>query len=167
MNKLLPFLFPLLALIIVLVLLFRWWQIRNQGAISPEAQNVEVEELPLGSVSPTTSPTAVRDLPSITLEPATHSGELANGVVRYEVSNGKVSFTVQTNLPAPQAGKYQVWINKDQTLSKVAVLSETKGGYSASSSVEVSRLPLEVIVSREVTDDQQLETVLLRGRLQQ
>jgi hypothetical protein len=45
------------------------------------------------------------------------------------------------------------------------MLTSGKAGYMGSGSLDASTLPLEVIVSRELTDDGLLEEVLLRGMI--
>jgi hypothetical protein len=108
--------------------------------------------------------TGAGDYDSVDLvgEDPTHLGE-----VRWEVRDDQLLFSVTTTLPAPAAGHYQVWLRQAEgnAQRRAFMLTSGKAGYMGSGSLDASTLPLEVIVSRELTDDGLLEEVLLRGMI--
>lgn len=165
MKKLIPFIFPTIALAIVVFLGYRWYQsqTRMSGSISEVGEGIEIEDLSTEQMKKLQG-SAAKDLPSVTL---TGSGE-SSGVVRYEVQGERVFFTVTADLPALAKGQYQVWLRKlsGETRSKAFVLEMGKAGYMGSASVAADMLPFEVIVSTEVVDDMTVEAVVMTGTLQ-
>jgi hypothetical protein len=164
MKRIYPYIFPAVALLFVLFLLFRWYNLRTQreGMTSLLNEGVTIEDLAdddaMGLI------TGVGDYNSVDLvgEDTTHLGE-----VRYEVRDDELLFSVTTTLPAPTAGQYQVWLRQTEgnAQRKAFMLIDGKAGYMGSGTIDASTLPLEVLVSREITDDGLLEEVLLRGTI--
>jgi hypothetical protein len=164
MRKYLPFLFPAIALLIVLFLGYRWYAAQTvspAGQISDNGEGVKIEDLSAEEVKKING---AKDLPTVDLKGA---GEVA-GQVRYEVRDGRVNFTVSADLPELTEGQYQVWLKKtdSEARTKVFVLENNKAGYMGSASVAADMLPFEVIVSKEMTDDNQLEVTVLSGVIQ-
>jgi hypothetical protein len=100
MQKLLPYVFPAIVLLIVIGLGYRWYALRTarDGKVSPFAQTVSVENL--------SQDDAARILKGVgDLKTAELSGlGAAAGQVRYEIKDGKVRFSVSADLPAPKTG---------------------------------------------------------------
>ncbi len=161
MKKLLPFMFPLIALLIVLFLAYRWYSMNtpeNQGKISDFGEGVTIENL-------TDSPTPIiKGSPD--MKSATLSGEgEVNGDVRYEVKDGKVRFSVTAELPNPSQGGYQVWLKKvEGTGSQKAFdLKLSKGGFMGSASFDSALLPVEVSVTKPGQSTSQPGEMVLKG----
>ncbi|MFH2118557.1 MAG: hypothetical protein ABII10_02385 [Candidatus Paceibacterota bacterium] len=165
MKRIYPYIFPAVALLFVFFLLFRWYNLRTQREAMTSLLNegVKIEQLTaedaLGLIS------GVGDYETVDLigEDPTHLGE-----IRYELRDNELLFSVFTTLPAPGTGSYQVWLRQTEgnAQRKAFRLTESKGGYMGSGALDASTLPLEVIVSHELTDDGLLEEVLLQGTIE-
>jgi hypothetical protein len=165
MKKYIPFIFPAIALIIVLFLGYRWYSaqtVKPEGKIDM-SEGMKIDELSAEEMKKLQG-SGSKDLPSVELQ---GEGE-SMGRVRYEIRGDKVSFSVTAELAALTEGKYQVWLKRtdSETPVKAFVLEEGKAGYIGSGSVDASLLPFEVIVSKEMNDDNQVETTVLRGTIQ-
>ncbi|MBW7955290.1 hypothetical protein H3C66_01000 [Patescibacteria group bacterium] len=167
MKKYIPFIFPALALAIVVFLGYRWYTsqtARPTGQISDFGEGVEIEELSSEQLDKL-KVTGAQDVPSVNL-----TGDAEGvGQVRYEIADGKVAFTISAALPAPKAGElYQVWLKDadSEDRQKAFVLEAGKGGYVGWGAVPEDTLPFEVIVTKETNNDDQLEEVQLRGTIQ-
>ena len=165
MNKLeqfLPFIFPSAAIILVVILAFRWYRLRNDqvGKISEFAQGVEIEDLTEAERSSTLS--GVKDVKAVELQ---GDVEETMGEIRYELSDDKVKFSVTATLPQEDGSQYQVWLKEvdGQAVRKAFTLEMLKGGYSGSAAISTETLPFEVVVSKEVVNDNLMEQILLRG----
>lgn len=161
----LPFIFPLAAIVLVLVLAVRWYRLRNDqvGQISEFAEGVEIENLTdTGRDNRGASAGQKVDLNKA------NEGDDILGEVRYDLEDGKVVFTVNADLPILDAGMYQVWVKDPNSDSarKAFALEMTKGGYTGSASISEETLPFEVVVTRETNDDDTMETVVLRGTIE-
>ncbi len=168
MNRLkqfLPFIFPSAAIVLVVILAFRWYRLRNDqiGKISEFAQGVEIEDLTEAERNSTLS--SVKDVETIELQ---SDDEAIMGEVRYEFSDDKVKFSVTTTLPQEDVAEYQVWLKEidGQAVRKAFALAMLKGGYSGSAAISTETLPFEVVVSKEMVDDNLMEQILLRGVLE-
>ncbi|NCN45379.1 MAG: hypothetical protein COU63_01495 [Candidatus Pacebacteria bacterium CG10_big_fil_rev_8_21_14_0_10_36_11] len=163
MKKFYPYIFPAAALLFVFFLLFRWYNLRTQreGMTSLLSDGVKIENLEPAEATGFLKGT--KDFKTENLEGA--GADL--GEVRYEVKDGKVSFTVSAVLPKLSTGKYQVWLKETDSEGKrkAMVLEYSKGGYVGSASISSSTLPFEIIVSKEMNDDAQLEEILLKGMI--
>ncbi len=183
MRRLLPFIFPLIAFLIVVFLLIRWFNLRapRAGQINLNDLKTQVEELLPDSRSDMNSPrpassdssglSSASDLPSISLEPladATGSAQAAQGTVRYMTEDSQVKLQVFADLAPLSTGWYQVWTQSSGSAQpqRVAQLSSQKGGYVASFNLPLASLPTEIVISEESKNDAQLERILLKGRLE-
>jgi len=184
MKKILPFIFPSVALLIVLFLLFRWYVMNTQrrGQINSNDLKTQVEELLPGSTFSTPTPgasgstrpsfkPAAPDLKTVTLEPIASSSavvESPQGSVRYSIQGQQLNFSVFADLPTLTTGQYQVWVqpSNEAQPAKAFVLSTEKGGYTGSSSLSVTQLPAEVIVSYEHTNTGKVGQTILKGQLE-
>lgn len=164
-KQFLPFLFPSAAIVLVAILAWRWYQLRQNsvGQISEFAQGVEIEDLT--DTNPQNNLTGIDDLETLPLE---SQSEDAMGEVRYELSDEKVKFSVNAGLPLDEEANYQVWLKEvgGPAIRKAFNLNFSKGGYMGSAAISAETLPFEVVVSKESVDDNLMEDVLLRGVLE-
>ncbi len=162
LKKYYPFIFPTIALLLVLFLAFRWYNLRTKRQQEQEEQQVQIENLTEEEMDQIVQGTD--DVETVELE----GGATASGQIRYDVKEDKVLFSVHANLEKLDQGQYQVWLQgADDQLSKAFVLEYSKGGYMGSASVSLEDLPLEVVVSREMqSEDDTLEEEVLRGEIQ-
>lgn len=169
MKKALPFVFPVAALLLVAFLAFRWYgqQTTPEGDIAEFGEGVEIEELSSTELDNVIK--GVGDFETIELEPASEEqATQALGGVRYEIADGRVRFSVSASLPELESGMYQVWLKATDSdaVRKAFVLEYSKGGYMGSAAISEETLPFEVLVTREETDDDTPEEVILRGVLE-
>lgn len=167
MKKYIPFVFPALALAIVIFLGYRWYSsqtVKSNGKITDFAEGVQIEDLSSDQLNKLKK-NGSKDIPSVELK-----GDAEGvGSVRYEIANGKVSFTVSADIAAPKKGEfYQVWLKEvgGESRKKAFQLEFGKGGYVGWGAVSEDTLPFEVVVSKETKDDDQIEAVQLSGTVQ-
>lgn len=156
LQKLLPYVFPAVVLLIVIILAYRWYNVRTQrdGKVSPFAETVSIENLSQDDAKRILR--GVGDLKTAKLEGTGENG----GEVRYEIKDGKVRFSVMAELATLKTGSYQVWVKEvgSEAKKQAFVLEAGKGGYIGSASVSEATLPFEVVVTTG-------ETVVLTGRV--
>lgn len=161
MKKIYPYIFPAVALLFVLFLLFRWYSLRTQRESMTSLLN---ESVVIQELSSADAMMVVGDFDTVTMEgeDPTHLGE-----IRYEVVDGELLFTVSASLPTLDSGNYQVWLRQENNVQRRAFMLEyAKGGFIGSASIDASTLPLEVLVSMESLDDDILEQILLTGMIE-
>lgn len=161
LEKLTPYIFPTIALLIVVFLTFRWYNMRTDrnGEVSPFAEGVEIENLTESELSSVLKGT--KDLKTVKMI----ANSDVTGEIRYEIKNGRVLFTVNAQLPEEDGVAYQVWLkslDKDD-YRRAFVLDYGKAGFYGSAALSEEVLPFEVVVSKELNNDEQLEEVLLTG----
>jgi len=164
MKKLYPYIFPAIALLLVLFLAFRWYNLRTarDGEISPFGEGVEIENL-----SETELEEVLKGAGDYTTVDLIGNGE-ATGEVRYEVKEDKVLFSVTAALAEATDSAYQVWLQPvdGNGYKKAFVLDYGKVGYFGSASVSSEALPFNVVISKEFnTVDSEVEEVLLEGMI--
>lgn len=168
MKKYLPFVFPVVAFLIVLFLASRWYGMRNQietGQMSPFAEGVEIENLSQNELTEVLR--GVGDYKTVDMM---SSDDESMGAIRYEIVDDKVKLSVMAGLPVLENETYQVWLREveGQAIRKAFLLDFSKGGHWGSAAISTEALPFEVVVSRETQPaDDQLETVLLQGVVSQ
>ncbi len=163
MQKYTPYVFPLVVLGVVFLLVFRWYTLRaerSEYALLGEGvtiENLSQEEM-VNSIK------GVGDYKSIDL--ASESPD-TNGVVRYELKDDKVRFSVMANLPAPTT-EYRVWLRSTDgtAMREVFTLVEGKGGYIGSAALPSELLPFEMIVSESSDAQTANEEYVLRGTIE-
>jgi hypothetical protein len=166
MKKYTPFVFPAIALLIVLFLGYRWYstQAKPIGQISDFGEGVKIEDLSADEATKLNG--GAKDLPTVELK----GTDEAAGRVRYEIKDGRVSFTVTADVAVLEEGQgfYQVWLKQvgGESKKKAFVLVDSKAGYIGSAAVPADSLPFEVVVSKETTDDEQMEVSILSGTIQ-
>ncbi len=159
MKKFIPYIFPIIALIIVIVLAFNWYSNRTQEEIPtpPVSAGAEIEEL---SVSELEALDALgRGLGNFQTLDLIGQGGL--GEVRYEKRDNQVFFTVVANLLAPDSGNYQLFIKPAGAADFIASEHFTfgKAGYLAGTVLDLTQLPVEIQVRLA-------DQVVLEGTLQ-
>lgn len=176
MKQFAPYIFPLVVVVIVFFLVFRWYS--NRSAMSPDVgegisiENLSEEELknaisgvgdyttvPLEEVEPET-PAMEEDQ-----EAAPFSG--LTGVVRYEIENDKVKLSVIAQAGDPSA-QYYAWLQPSGSASpqRAFMLVANKGGLVGSGALSVDQLPLDVMVTRGDSLGENMENVVLKGRVE-
>jgi len=170
MQKLTPYIFPLVVILIVFFLVYRWYglQTNRQGDISQLGEGIQIEDL--SSDQADSLLRGSNDLESTPLTPADASAQesvTGTGTIRYEIIDGKVNFSVLANLPESDAG-YTVWIRgaAADNLTQAGELELTKGGYQTTVSVREDQLPLEVLVSQSKDREAVMDSVILRGMIE-
>lgn len=161
MNKYLPFVFPAVAMLIIVFLAYRWFSLQTNRPLADIGEGIEIEDL-----TPDEAETVMRgtgeDVKEVELA-GEEDQPMAQGDVRYEIKDGRVRFSVIANLPQPQGGFYQAWVKAGEAVSKAFRLEMNKGGYAGTAALNQNSLPFEVIVTQEQQDDETMETVILRG----
>jgi len=165
MRKFLPFVFPLLALLIVVYLGMRWYRTetsRNTADKKPAqfADGAKIEDLSASTSSQLKTP--AKDEKTVDMS----GSDNAKGQIRYELKDGKVYFSVFADLPELKDGEgvYQVWlkqVNGDQK-RKAFTLENTKSGYTGGAAISMDTLPFDVVVTKQqsVSDDNMSSTLL-------
>lgn len=175
MRQIAPFIFPALALLIVVTLLFRWYSLRTtrEGRVAPGDSSTQVEELELQKQATAGAKLNLQpgapDMQTVDLQPqASGSAELAQatGMIRYRIENSEVSFGVFVDLPELKSGIYQVWVQGAGQPQKVFALEMGKAGYTGSMTINQGQLPIDVIISQEMTNDNKVEQIVLKGRIE-
>jgi hypothetical protein len=163
MKKYTPYIFPLVVLGIIFMLVFRWYTLRaERSEYALLGEGVEIENLSQDEM--VNSLRGVGDYDSVELESVDPSNE---GVVRYEIKDDKVRFSVMATLPEPTT-QYRVWLKSTDgtAMREVFVLVEGKGGYIGSAALPSELLPFEMIVSEALDAKMADEDYVLRGTLQ-
>lgn len=170
MKQLIPYVFPLIALAIVVVLILRWYYFNTNptGSIPNFGEQVQVKEL---SPEEETVMRGAKDYKSAPLNPTKQPNETTNfpgsGEVRYTNKEGRVSFTVFADLPTPEDGEYQVWLRDSSgtVVKPIFSLTMSKGGYMGSTSIASEVLPVEILVSLEKSGSDTPTVIILQGSI--
>lgn len=163
MKKYTPYIFPLVVLSVVFLLVFRWYSMRTQRMDENLfAEGVEIENLSEDEMAKSIS--GVGDYKSVDLSSTDVN---VSGVVRYELKDDRVRFSVMANLPESE-NEYRVWLKEvdGNNMREVFTLVSGKGGYIGSASLPSELLPFEIIVSQKSSADAAKETNVLRGTLE-
>lgn len=168
MKKYTPYIFPLIVVVIVFFLVYRWYSVRTDR--DPQqadlGEGIQIENLTPEQLQNMSQ--GSKDLETATMESGMPDAETAGiGTIRYEIVNGKVNFSVLANLP-DSATPYTVWVrSKDGSdLTQAFTLEMGKGGFMGTAAVSEERLPLEVIVSQAATKEAVMESVVLKGMIE-
>ncbi|MEX0895814.1 MAG: hypothetical protein WDZ94_02650 [Patescibacteria group bacterium] len=165
MQKISPYIFPLIITAIVFFLVYRWFESRGEVETLEYGEGIEIENLSESEAADILG--GVGDLASTPLEapedpePGQTPG---TGSIRYEISEDRVRFSVSAGLSAEDE-PYRVWIRTvDQAnLTEAFVLTEGKAGYMGTAAVSADLLPLEVIVSAATSEADVFDQVILKG----
>jgi len=156
LQSLLPYLFPLIAIILVVVMFARWYKGKTAEApVSLLDSQLEVESLPAQMQdSIIKGATDYKMLNMIGVDQAV-------GELRYQIKDDKLSFTVTANLPSSKE-EYAVWLSDMDGTAKKRVFN-SKAGYVGSAMVSDDILPVKVLVSK--ASDLMLEDILLQTEI--
>jgi len=163
MKKYTPYVFPLVVLGIIFMLVFRWYSLRaERNEYSMLGEGVEIENLSQDEM--VKSIRGAGDYESTDLEGMNPED---SGVVRYELKDDKIRFSVMANLPEPTAD-YHVWLKSTDgtAMREVFTLVEGKGGYIGSAALPSDLLPFEMIVSEYSDAKMADEDYVLRGTIE-
>ncbi len=159
LQSLLPYLFPLIAVILVVVMFARWYKGKTADApVSLLDSQLEVESLPAQMQdSIIKGATDYKMLNMVGVDQAV-------GELRYQIKDDKLSFTVTANLPNAKED-YAVWLSNMDGAAKKRVfnLKYSKAGYVGSAMVSDDILPVKVLVSK--ASDLMLEDILLQAEI--
>lgn len=162
MKKYTPYVFPLVVMSILFMLVFRWYTLRaERSEYALLGEGIEIENLSQEEL--VKSITGVGDYESVTLDSQDPD---YTGVVRYEIKDEKIRFSVMANLPETTQ-EYSVWLKAaDGTaMRQVFALVAGKGGFIGSAALPSQLLPLEVIVSTQDEPESADVEYLLRGTI--
>lgn len=149
MKALIPFILPLVVLIILGAAFWRWVQNNSQPAIDPNAASVEVMEVDEASVTELARGAA--DVPTLNMVAPANAPEDAvdaHARIRYQIDGNNASLLLLATVP-DQTQTYTAWFKpaNSDVLTRAFVLEEGKGGLMGSASVPVSSLPLTVYLT--------------------
>ncbi len=164
LKKYYPFIVPAIALLLVIFLAFRWYNLRTQRQELGNGTNIEIETLTEEEEREIVQGT--EDVSTVPLESEVE--EPVRGQVRYRIQDERVLLSVSADLPQDE-GTYQVWVMPEDAEEPRAAfeLNLNKAGFTGSGSLSADLLPLEVIISREMTpEDMTMEGALLRGTVE-
>jgi hypothetical protein len=165
MKKLVPFVFPLIAILIVIVAAVRWYSDHSaqSGKISDTAATTQVEPNGATGSGNLSHATSAKDAHTVFL-----SGQApAQGEVRSEIKNGTVWYTITADLPKQKTEKYLVWMvtSTSAVPKKVFLLEQNKGGFIGSGSVSTSLLPITFEITLEKNQPNISSNIILSGIL--
>ena len=159
LQSLLPYLFPLIAIVLVVVMFARWYKGKTAEApVSLLDSQLEVESLSAQMQDSIIKGAAdYKMLNMIGVDQAV-------GELRYQIKDDKLSFTVTANLPSSKE-EYAVWLSDMDGTAKKRVfnLKYSKAGYVGSAMVSDDILPIKVLVSK--ASDLMLEDILLQTEI--
>ncbi|NCN82690.1 MAG: hypothetical protein GW947_01870 [Candidatus Pacebacteria bacterium] len=169
LKKYTPYIFPLLVFLLVFFLIFRWFQLRSERANNELnfSEGIQIENL--SEDQQRTMLQAAGDYDTVNLSPEASDDVMVKqdvtGVIRYEVTDGKVLFSVIVT--AMQTDEYHVWLHDTDTneLSPAFDLVAGKGGLVGTAAINSDLLPVEVVVSTSSDKTKVLDNVVLRGIL--
>ena len=170
MRRFAPLLFPIAAVLIVLLLLYRWYSMRTDQVADPVefGEGVEIENLSEDELIQGTG-----DYESVQLEPPAQTEDQASesadpqvpvsGEIRYQIDGDRVRFSVIAQLPEMESGSYEVWLRglDGQGARRAFALDSMKGGFSGSAELPTTLLSFEVVVTQQAAEG--IGPVLLRG----
>ncbi|AKM81136.1 MAG: hypothetical protein UT13_C0001G0175 [Candidatus Pacebacteria bacterium GW2011_GWF2_38_9] len=159
LQNFLPYIFPLIAIILVVVMFARWYKGKTAEApVSLLDSQLEVESLPVDVQDSIIK--GATDYSMIDMQ----GSNLATGELRYQIKDDKLSFTVTANLQESKED-YAVWLVDSASDAKKRVfnLKYSKAGYIGSAMVPANILSVEVVVAK--ASDLMLEDVLLHAEL--
>lgn len=173
MKKYTPYILPLIVILVVFVLIYRWYDMRTERMTSSLLdEGVVIENLSEDELQKTLSEAS--DFATVEMTPVKPEGgseakdedeKLSDAVIRYDVSDGKLKFSVIGTFPE-SSEEYQVFLRdlNDTVTRHAFTLEDRKGGLVGSASVSADVLPVEVIVARGGSDKP--GEIVLRGTIE-
>lgn len=159
LQNLLPYLFPLIAIIFVVIMFARWYKGKTAEApLSLLDSQLQVESLPAqlqDSILKGATDYATLDLKGV---------EGAMGELRYQIKDDKLNFTLTANLPSSKED-YAVWLTDldGEAKKRVFNLVYSKAGFVGSAVLPADVLPVKVVVAK--ASDLMLQDALLEAEL--
>jgi hypothetical protein len=185
MKKYTPYILPLIVIAVVFILVFRWYNMRNdrmtsslleEGVVIENLSEEELQEtldeagdyetVQLQPVAPAAEEEESMSDPETTDEgDKVELSETGQGVIRYDIQDDRVRFSVIGTFPE-SSEPYQAFLRDvDGTVTRHAfTLEERKGGLVGSAAISVDVLPVEVIIARGGT--QEPGEIVLMGKLE-
>lgn len=175
MKKYTPYILPLVVVAVVFILVYRWYNMRtermtssllDEGVVIENLSEEELQEtLDEASDFKTAELKPVQPAESETEGETPESSETGEGVIRYDITDNRVVFSVIGTFPKSEEN-YQVFLKDiDGTVTRHAfTLEDRKGGLVGSAAVSVDILPVEVLVARGGIDKP--GEVVLSGRIE-
>lgn len=171
MKKFLPFVFPALALVLVLYLGVRWYNSKTARSTDdtkvPEfAEGVKIEDLSASQAGKLRQPAKDEKSVKLTGTDSDTNAASASGEIRYDITDGKVNMSVFAEQPELKSGVYQVWFKQvdGNATKKAFILNFTKSGYTGSAAISADTLPFEVVVTKQSSaDDKVMGSTILTG----
>lgn len=168
----LPILLPVLAIIVVGFLGYRWYSLRTDQKINTPEIPTKIE---IESLKPEEQTKLQNMARGIGDYKTTKLGQVKPGLgtaeVRYEVKDGKMYASVLTTLPLLKnsAENYQVWLKASQEANwqESSFLEENKAGLMSTFVIPEDKLPVEVKITHEglVGQDSTAELILFQGQV--
>ncbi|MDR0463317.1 MAG: hypothetical protein LBG64_03810 [Pseudomonadales bacterium] len=164
-KKLLPFVLPIIALVLVVMVVARWYSDRTEESMNiPElTEGLEIENLSETELTALENMRrGVGNFQTVAMT-GVHTGE-----IRYEVQGDSVVVSVIANLPEGTLGqRYVLWSrDAENNFVQISELQFLKGGFSAGLVVSIDRLPLTFIVSEDGLNAIAPENELLIGTIE-
>ncbi len=158
-----PFVVPTISLALVLILAFRWYNLRTKRTAPTEITQVEIENLSQDDLKIIQG---ADDVSTVELE--AESDQPILGQIRYKIDEDRVLVTLSADLPKLQDSYYQVWfVSGDKKPQPAFRLQLSKSGFIGSASVLKEQLPLEVLVTDQTgTAPEFAGKMILKGTIQ-
>ncbi|MCL2110200.1 hypothetical protein FWH30_01295 [Microgenomates group bacterium] len=169
-KEFLPFVLPLLAIVVVIFLGWQWISLRtkDEGVVPETSEKIEITEISADEQAKLDNiakglgdfRTSVLTQKSLSLVGAAQ--------VRYDFEGDKVYANVIANLPSPAAGTYyQVYLKEggSEEWQKSEALALSKSGYLAQFVSAAGKLPIGVRVTLESAGTPAGENVLFEGEI--
>lgn len=161
LSPYLPYILPILSLLLVSFMFFRWYRARTSEAPRDflNSENLQLESFPAEQEESFIKGTS--DFNTVSME----ATGVANGEIRYQLEGNKLHLMVTADLPKSEES-YAVWLRNPQTQSQKRVfnLVEGKAGYFGTVSLSTEVLPVDVLVSK--SSDLLLNDVVLEGKIE-
>lgn len=171
MKKYAPYIFPAIVVVVMGLLVYRWYANRPAPTADIFSEGVEIENLSQEERAQALSSASDYLSSQLTPTPAAMEDaelkEMAEGTVRYEIDGDRVRFGVIANLPESEEA-YQVWLREvaGETTRLAFELEMGKGGYVGSAALSSELLPFEVLITRQ-TVEPTAENILFTAVIEQ
>lgn len=153
--KYLPFLLPILAIVVMIFLAWRWYAMQTKTPVVTPATSpkIEIENLGNDDQALLTQLTQGQgDYQTVKMIVANATETVGAATLRYDVQDEVTLVSVFADLEALKTGEnYQVWLNPVGTdeWQPSDLLTLQKAGYIASLAVKTEALPMGVKITRE------------------
>jgi hypothetical protein len=159
LKKLLPFVLPLIALILIIIIVSRWYRGQTNNSIAtPEyTEGLEIENLSQSELEALENiKQGLGDYQKVDFT-GVYTGE-----VRYEVKEDRLFLSITANLPETAAA-YTLWLTSGATTTRSNDLTLSKTGYHTALVTTIDKLPLTLIISEDTANAATPSKELLRA----